>query len=95
MNVAVKFWSDVENPKGVPGEWPAEVREIGEQREYTKEPGNWTVMSVEQYKELLAERRPIKEAFDVLNPEPAIEQPKSVEERLAELEARLVALEKS
>jgi hypothetical protein len=95
MNVAVKFWSDVENPRGIPGEWPADVREIGLAVSYSKEPGDWQIMSIEDYKRLVSERQPIKDAFDIANPEPTDPVQPSLEERMRDIEQRLEALERA
>jgi hypothetical protein len=92
MNVAVKFYSDVSNPKGIPGEWPAEVREIGEDKSYEKEPGPWSIMTVEQYKALIESLSAIKEAFDAANPEP-VRQVQTLEQQIAALVLRVEALE--
>lgn len=47
MNLAVKFYSDADNPEGLPGAWPAEVIELGEGTDLPE--GPWTLMTVAEY----------------------------------------------
>lgn len=46
MNLAVKFYSQVANPQSIPGQWPAEVKELGES---TGAPDGWTLMTAGEY----------------------------------------------
>lgn len=69
MNLAVKFWKDVENPRGLPGEWPAECREIGEASSF--EPG-WVVMASEVLEEHKSNHQAAYEAWAAANPPPEV-----------------------
>lgn len=65
MNVAVKFWKDnPEKPLDFPGEFPWECREIGDATEYTKEPGQWTIMPVDRFNAYVEEVTPLKTEWD-------------------------------
>lgn len=46
MKLAVKFYSDVENPDNIPGEWPAEVLELLDEEQI---PDGFIEMSLEEY----------------------------------------------
>lgn len=64
MNLAIKFWKDLDNPTGIPNEWPAQVKEIGEQTEYSDASGPWVVMSTSDYLEYRNVRRNTYNAWD-------------------------------
>lgn len=53
MKLAVKFYRDCSNPKGIAGHWPAEVMEIGDGVE---PPAPWVTMSQDQYEEYREKR---------------------------------------
>lgn len=58
MNLAVKFYRDMPNrPKGMPYDWPAQVREIGDARSYDLEPGPWQIMTLDEYNDYLKDAR--------------------------------------
>lgn len=48
MNLAVRLWSDMpSNPESIPGEWPAEVKELGEGTTLPTQ-GTWQLMNCEE-----------------------------------------------
>lgn len=49
MYVAVRYHKDLNKVFGMPGEWPAEVREIGNTTVLPDEPGTWEVMTITEY----------------------------------------------
>lgn len=67
MNLAVKFWKDVPNPRGIPSDWPAECREIGAATSY---PGGWTIMTLTEYEDYVAYHQAQYDAWEAANPEP-------------------------
>jgi hypothetical protein len=70
MNLAVKFWSDVPNPKSVPGAWPAQCREIGAATSYTAEAGPWTIMTAAAYEAYRAQHQAAYDSWEAANPIP-------------------------
>ena len=53
MNLAVLTYQHVDNPKGIPNAWPAEVIELGND---TSLPGvNWVLMSTSEYLSYIAQ----------------------------------------
>jgi hypothetical protein len=73
MNLAVKFWQDIENPKALPGHWPSECLEIGDETTYDDGSGYvWTIMSVEQYNAYVASHQAEYDAWSAANPPPAL-----------------------
>ena len=65
MNLAVKFYSQVDNPSSIPGEWPALVVELGDGT--TLPDDSWTLMNTESYAAYLADHEASKEAWNAAN----------------------------
>jgi hypothetical protein len=68
MNLAVKFWSQVPNPKAIPGIWPALCHEIGAATTYGD--GTWTIMTVSAYEAYRAQHQAAYDAWEAANPIP-------------------------
>ena len=65
MNLAVLLYKDTPNDEGIPGEWPCEVRELGEGTELPKDGKVWSLMAFEEYQKHCELRFQEKHAWNV------------------------------
>lgn len=89
MNLAVKLYRDAANPRNIPGDWPAEVIELGDKTELPD--GPWMLMTIEQYTAYKAERQSAYTAWEAANPLPSSAAPDPLTV-IADLQAQIDAL---
>jgi hypothetical protein len=66
MNLAVLLSQDTANPRGLPGVWPAEVRELG--TDTTLPDVTWLLMTTAEYTAYLAQYQSLFDAWLAANP---------------------------
>lgn len=72
MNLAVKLYSEVdENPKNIPGTWPAEVRELGDGTDLPQ--GFSRLMTDAELEAYKATVQSDYDAWEALQPDPLAE----------------------
>lgn len=63
MNVAIRTYGDTDNPDHLPASWPFDVRELGEGTTPPTDPGNWLVMTIEDYNAYVAANQSLYDAW--------------------------------
>ena len=92
MNIAyLKAKDDPLAESWIPADYPTQCREIGDETSYQKEPGEWNVVSADEYNAL---KENLKGQYE--SSLPPIDEPvptPSIEDRIAALEGRADVIE--
>lgn len=91
MDLAVKYYNQVANPQGIPGWWPAEVRELADGASPPDD--DWYVMSLAGYGDWIERHQAEYDDWARLNPKPVAPPQEDPMALIADLQAQVAALQ--